>query len=134
MIQEAIVVMTVLGCGNEADKCDYVTTPDKTWETVAACEAAIPAQLTRLDGVSYPVLTANCEIQKPVVVVQYDENAPVAYEPETPTVEENTFGQLRAKADAVDIDLLGRAKVSLERLSQAPKKMVTKIRTVFAAQ
>jgi len=134
MIQEAVVVMTILGCGNEADNCDYVSTPNKKWESVTACEAAIPAQLTQLDDVAYPVLTANCAVEKPIVVVQHNENEPVANGPATLPTKENVFNRLRAKADTTDIDLLGKAKASLERLSQAPKKVAAKIKTVFTNQ
>jgi len=124
MIQEAVVVMTILGCGNQIDACDYVTTSEQTWNTVAACQSAIPAHLTRIENVSYPVLTANCDAQEHEVVIASSQPLP----------QKSVFDELRANAEVVDLDILSRAKTSFKQLSEVPKNLVVRLKTVFTSE
>ncbi len=63
MIQEAVIVMTILGCGDQAQSCDFVLSPEKTCKTQAECSSAIPSVLQTAQGASYLVLTASCDVK-----------------------------------------------------------------------
>lgn len=61
MIYAAVVVMTVLGCGDQMESCDYIPGPQTAWKTQAACEAAIIDKLQSLQDAPYPLVTAQCD-------------------------------------------------------------------------
>jgi hypothetical protein len=61
MLQTAVVVMTVMGCGDQGVSCDFVGEPKKVWTTTKACEDAIPATLIEMQNANYPVITASCD-------------------------------------------------------------------------
>jgi len=130
VIQEAVIVMTILGCGDQAQSCDYVTTAQTKWETKAQCYAAIPANLSEIQYVSYPVLTANCEVENTgSKVTSVEPLLEVVVLPEV-----TVFDELRDKADTIDIDLLGKVKASFASLVRAPRDVGAKIKQVFIAQ
>ena len=60
-MKEALIVMAILGCGDDNSQCQTVQRIDAPFETVAACRAASAAVLERLTDLSYPVIVANCE-------------------------------------------------------------------------
>lgn len=53
--------MSVMGCGDQGLSCDFVAEPNKTWNSQAACERAIPAELMKNKNANYPVITASCD-------------------------------------------------------------------------
>lgn len=61
MINEAVVLMTILGCDNEIKVCDFVSETQPRWETTSECENEIPVVLGAIRDAPYPVLTAKFE-------------------------------------------------------------------------
>ncbi|MBW9061768.1 hypothetical protein JNB71_00380 [Rhizobium herbae] len=57
----ALIVMTILGCGDNVSQCHYVSTVHGTWETVAICDAESQEQLPKFSNSNYPVIVAVCE-------------------------------------------------------------------------
>lgn len=115
MIKETIIVMTVLGCGDEIASCDYIKTTDKSWSNIEACNNAFPSAILMSKEASYPVITASCsekitheETMKTDETVQDIE----------PKVEMTMFNQLQAKAAETDIDLGNKLK-NLYRTSKS---------------
>ena len=138
MIQEAVVVMTILGCGDQAQSCDFVNSPQKTWKSEEECSAAIPSALQREKNASYPLMTATCEIKSsPQVIANVDivenENKGLAMEYKI-AEEETMFGKLRAKADAVDLDILGKVKTGLVSLADTTKTIAESIKSTLSAR
>lgn len=66
MIAEAVIVMTLLGCGDEIRDCDYIASPAATYASVAECDAATPKILATYASAAYPTITAECHA-RPVV-------------------------------------------------------------------
>jgi hypothetical protein len=60
-MQEALIVMAILGCADDSSQCQTVQRVAVPYETVAACRAASPAVLQKLTDLAYPVIVANCE-------------------------------------------------------------------------
>lgn len=60
-MKEALIVMAILGCGDDGGQCQTVQRIEAPFETVADCRAASPAVLQKLTDLSYPVIVANCE-------------------------------------------------------------------------
>ncbi len=60
-MNELLVVMAILGCGDDGAGCRTVQRVEAGFETVAACRAASPAVLERLVDLAYPVVVAQCE-------------------------------------------------------------------------
>ncbi|MFP1633961.1 hypothetical protein ACLB6G_19715 [Zhengella sp. ZM62] len=60
-MQTALIIMTLLGCDDTATRCHYIETVPQRFETVAACDAATEAQLTRIESPDYPVIVATCQ-------------------------------------------------------------------------
>ena len=108
MINEAIVVMTIFGCGDAIKSCDYVSTQTKTWTSIEACEREIPSQLMRMQGEAYPTLTANCDVRTPLVIA-----APL----ELP--QKSMFDVLREKSENTNIDVLGSAANQIAAVKDA---------------
>ena len=55
--------MTILGCNDGVSQCQYVATAEKTYSSVALCDAATEPVLTRYSNINYPMVIAVC--QKP---------------------------------------------------------------------
>ena len=137
MLQEAVIVMTVLGCGDQTMNCDLVPRPDKTWETQAECNAAIPKVLTNITDASYPVLTAYCEIKFPPepkqeLVAEPQNSLEEQIFTEDETVAERTpvyvkvFDSLRTGGAVINSEI----RESFDRLSDSTKRLVGKIKKV----
>lgn len=140
MIQEAVVVMTILGCGDQAQSCDLVLSPEKTWKTQAECNSAIPTILQTAQDASYPVLTASCAVRanpEPPVQVQSVKDGSIDLALEVPTVneevisEQTTFDEIRAKADATDLDFIAKVRASFVNIADTPKLIADKLKDVL---
>lgn len=66
MLQATLIVMTVLGCGDQARSCDYIPGPAVLWSSQAECEAAISGVLEKSRDAPYPLITAECSRQQGV--------------------------------------------------------------------
>jgi hypothetical protein len=140
MIQEAVVVMTILGCGDQAQSCDFVLSPEKTWKTQAECNSAIPSVLQTAKNASYPVLTASCAVKtspEQPVQAQAVKDGSLNLASETTSVnntvvsEPNMFEKIRAKADSTDLDLFSKARSSFASMADASKLVADKLKEVF---
>ncbi len=56
-----VYVMAILGCGDDGAACTRERIAPATFASVAECQAAVPAMLTRHTDLSYPVITADCQ-------------------------------------------------------------------------
>ncbi|MEP9401338.1 hypothetical protein [Sphingomonas sp. VNH70] len=56
-----VYVMAILGCGDDGAACTRERIAPATFATVAECQAAVPAMLTRNTDLSYPVIMADCQ-------------------------------------------------------------------------
>ena len=61
MIKTALVAMTVLGCDCDAKVCEYIGQTPAQWSSVAECEAAMTAQVTRSHDLDYPLISGLCQ-------------------------------------------------------------------------
>ena len=59
----ALIVMAILGCSDAGDECQTVRYDQAQYVSVAECNAAAEAALTRYSGLTYPVIAVRC--QKP---------------------------------------------------------------------
>lgn len=60
-MKELVVVLTLMGCDDAGAHCDYIASPDGRWPTIAACQEAGEALLTRIEA-DYPSTAAQCEV------------------------------------------------------------------------
>lgn len=60
-MKAALIVMTILGCDDSATQCHYVATIDRTWQSVALCDAESEKQLGHYSQSNYPMMVAVCE-------------------------------------------------------------------------
>ena len=60
-MNSAIIIMTILGCGQAADACEYIRTVETRFATSAACEAHSEAELLKTPSGAYPDTVALCE-------------------------------------------------------------------------
>lgn len=59
-MKEALIIMAILGCGDDSSQCETVRKVETAYTTVADCRAATPAVLEKLTDLAYPVIMANC--------------------------------------------------------------------------
>lgn len=57
----AIVVMTILGCGQGEAACEYIRTVEQPFVSRAECEARMEAELMKTGSAGYPDVIAVCE-------------------------------------------------------------------------
>jgi len=60
-MKELVVVLTLMGCDDSGAHCEYIDSPDGRWPTIAACQDAGEALLTRVEA-DYPSTAAQCEV------------------------------------------------------------------------
>ena len=60
-MKAALIVMTIMGCDDSATQCHYIDTVDRSWQSVALCDAQAEAQINRHQNRNYPVIVAVCE-------------------------------------------------------------------------
>lgn len=69
-MKDVLIVMTILGCGDNSTDCEMVHKVDAGFPSLAACQAASPAVLERLTDLAYPVIVAQCQRVQPAVAQQ----------------------------------------------------------------
>ena len=83
-MKAALIVMTILGCDDSATQCHYIASVDKSWQTVALCDAQAEAQINRHQNSNYPVIVAVCESAGSTMAAEAEtvtpEDAPAAGE------------------------------------------------------
>jgi hypothetical protein len=60
-MKAALIVMTIMGCDDSATQCHYIDTVDRSWQTVALCDAQAETYINRNQNQNYPVIVAVCE-------------------------------------------------------------------------
>jgi len=60
-MKAALIVMTIMGCDDSATQCHYIDTADRSWQSVALCDAAAETYIDRHKNKNYPVIVALCE-------------------------------------------------------------------------
>lgn len=93
-MQTALILMTILGCDDAVTQCNYIATATPRYTSVALCDAASAAQLTRFTDAGYPSVVAVCQkpaaadpqpvasIEKPQSLPQTDTVPQITAEPE----------------------------------------------------
>lgn len=64
-MKAALIVMTILGCDHDVNQCQYISTVDGTWPSIAQCDTDSQKQLPRFSNANYPVVVAVCESSGP---------------------------------------------------------------------
>ncbi len=60
-MKAALIVMTIMGCDDSATQCHYIDTVDRSWQTVALCDAQAETYINSHQNKNYPVIVAVCE-------------------------------------------------------------------------
>jgi hypothetical protein len=60
-MKAALIIMTILGCDDSATQCHYIDTVQKSWQTVALCDAQAETHINSHQNSNYPVIVAVCE-------------------------------------------------------------------------
>lgn len=60
-MNSAIIIMTLLGCGQTEAACDYIRTVETQFASRAECEARMDSELLRTGSADYPSVIAICE-------------------------------------------------------------------------
>lgn len=60
-MKTAFVVMTIMGCDDTVTQCNYLETIDRTWTSIALCDAQAEELMARVQDENYPVIVAVCE-------------------------------------------------------------------------
>lgn len=66
-MQAALIVMTILGCDHDVSQCQYISTVNGTWPSIAQCDTDSQAQLPKFSNANYPVVVAVCETSGPAL-------------------------------------------------------------------
>lgn len=61
-------VMAILGCGDGGDVCAETRVEPARYATVQQCRADLPAALARNTDLSFPVISAACRANGPLMV------------------------------------------------------------------
>lgn len=85
-MKAALIVMTIMGCDDSATQCHYIDTIDRSWQTVALCDAQAETHINRHQNANYPVIVAVCESSGDRMTADVAKPAPEAKPAET-TVE-----------------------------------------------
>ena len=60
-MKAAFIVMSILGCDDAGAICTPVAQVEEQWQTIAACDAASEAHLSRYTNVNHPMVVAVCQ-------------------------------------------------------------------------
>ena len=53
-------VMAIMGCGDGGSACQQTRVETAQYQSIRACQQAMPAALARNSDIDYPVVTASC--------------------------------------------------------------------------
>lgn len=53
-------VMAIMGCGDGSDQCAQARVEPVHYQSIRACQAAMPGALQRNGDLSFPVISASC--------------------------------------------------------------------------
>ncbi|WP_159951173.1 hypothetical protein [Rhizobium sp. 18065] len=64
-MKTALILMTILGCDDSVNECEYVETPPERFVSISLCDAAAETVLERYSNISYPTAVAVCQEPHP---------------------------------------------------------------------
>jgi len=82
-MKAALIVMTIMGCDDSATQCHYIDTVDRSWQTVALCDAQAETYINRHQDKNYPVIVAICETSGDRMTAEVTAPDPKPAEPAT---------------------------------------------------
>ena len=100
-LQEAMIVLSLLGCDDSGTQCEYLQTSDTRFETVEACSAASDAFLAASQDENYPAVVAICAPALETAGRPVPPEAPLEGTPVEPAAELNEPGFLKRVATAI---------------------------------
>ncbi len=74
-MNSVLVVMAILGCGDDGAACQKLRDVPASYATVEACNAASPAILEKLTDLHFPVVMAHCQ-KRPAPALAQNETRP----------------------------------------------------------
>ncbi|CAH0340648.1 hypothetical protein [Rhizobium sp. CECT 9324] len=60
-MKTALILMTILGCDDGVNECEYVETAPERFISISLCDAAAETVLERYSNISYPTAVAVCQ-------------------------------------------------------------------------
>lgn len=125
-MNSAIIVMTLLGCGQTDTACDYIRTVDTRFTSRAECEARMDAELLKTSSDGYPNVIAVCEPSANVVAEIPDLPGPGPSKPELADIEEPKVVMAPPEAERRK-----PLKQMVENTSEAMKRFGGKLRSAW---
>lgn len=125
-MKAALIVMTILGCDDSATQCHYIDTVDRSWQTVALCDAQAETEINRRQNSNYPVIVAVCESSGDRVTAGLEKAAPPA------TVQADEPAAKPEGLAARTLDFLKNALPDTAKLKAAVSKPVHSIEDGYA--
>jgi len=77
-MKTALILMTILGCDDSVNQCEFVETPPERFVSIELCNAASEAVLARYSNIGYPTAVAVCQTPPPEVTEALASLAPQA--------------------------------------------------------
>lgn len=74
-MKAALIVMSILGCDDSGAICTPVAQVEEQWQTIAACDAASEAHLSRYTNVNHPMVVAVCQTANSTALADSTEDA-----------------------------------------------------------
>lgn len=100
-MKTALILMTILGCDDSVNECEYVETAPERFVSISLCDAAAESVLERYSNISYPTAVAVCqEPPSDVTAAAVVPSTPAAAE--VPAVEPPEAEQKTLAARAMD--------------------------------
>lgn len=60
-MKTALILMTILGCDDSVNECEYVETAPERFVSISLCDAASETVLERYSNIGYPTAVAVCQ-------------------------------------------------------------------------
>jgi hypothetical protein len=88
-MKTALILMTILGCDDSVNQCEFVETPPERFVSIEFCNAASEQFLSRYSNIGYPTAVAVCQMPPPEItealsspaLPQTDDGVPAAAQP-----------------------------------------------------
>lgn len=66
-MKTALILMTILGCDDSVNQCEFVETPPERFVSIELCNAASEEVLSRYGNIGYPTAVAVCQLPPPEI-------------------------------------------------------------------
>ncbi|MDH4441321.1 MAG: hypothetical protein QE284_13150 [Rhizobium sp.] len=66
-MKTALIMMTILGCDDSVNQCQFIETPPERFVSIELCDAASETVLARYGNVSFPTAVAVCQAPPPEI-------------------------------------------------------------------